>query len=104
VFQWIGQYFGKGWRYSPNNLYFFGNRSQTREALMNVSPEERQELTEGPYGLVGLDCIGRDKPGHGTEADNHHRYSKEYKSYFILPTDLRIGKGLIKALLSGSNS
>lgn len=104
VFQWIGQYFGKGWRPSPNNLYFFGNRSQICEALMNVSPEEREKLTEGPYGLVGLDCIGRGKPGHGNQAYNNHRYSKEYKSYFILPTDLRIGKGLIKAILSGSNS
>ena len=104
VFQLLGQYFGKGLFYSPNNHYFFGNRPQTRESIKGASPEDREKLREGPWGLVGLDCIGRGKPDHDKEANNSHGYSKEFRSQFILPTDLRIGKGLIKAVLSGSNS
>jgi len=104
VFQLLRQYFGKGLLYSPNNHYFFGNRPQTRESIMNASSEDRQKLRGGPCGLVGLDCVGRGRPDHDKEANNNHRYSEEYRSHFILPTDLRIGKGLIKAVLSGSNS
>jgi lipopolysaccharide/colanic/teichoic acid biosynthesis glycosyltransferase len=104
VFQWICQYLGKGWLYSPNNLYFFGNRPQSPEAIEHASPEKRRKLREGPFGLVGLDCIGRGMPDHGKEADNNHKYSVEFRNQFILPTDLRIGKGLLKAVVKGSNS
>jgi lipopolysaccharide/colanic/teichoic acid biosynthesis glycosyltransferase len=106
VYQLVGEYVTrKGWRYSPEkNLYLFGNRLQSREVFEHTLQKYHQVIIEGPFGLVGLDCIGRGKPDHGTEADNARDYSNKFRNHFILPTDLRIGKGLIRAILSGSNS
>ncbi len=106
VYQLLGEYVTrKGWCYSPEkNLYLFGNRLQSREVFEHTLQKYHQVIIEGPFGLVGLDCIGRGKPDHGTEADNARDYSNKFRNHFILPTDLRIGKGLIKTLLSGSNS
>lgn len=103
VFQLLGEYF-KGWFPSEKNIYLFGNRPQIRESIMNVPLEYRQKLNEGPCGLVGLDCVGRGGSDHKNEISNNSRYSNEYRNHFILPTDLRIAKGLIKAILNGSNA